>query len=118
MNESFVKCEQIEFVCNLFAEGNLRVFLSFISILIAPIFLLYFSKALWVGIIHHVCNIHTWTMGSCQHSQLEEAPGREWIQRDSKCHTALVDIVLNKRWQKMSINICASGKVWTHFLQS
>ncbi|XP_044034394.1 uncharacterized protein LOC122867536 isoform X2 [Siniperca chuatsi] len=56
--------------------------------------------ALWVGILHHVCDIHTWTMGRCQHGHLEETRGKEWIQRDSKCHQALVDIVLNKRWLK------------------
>ncbi|XP_038549198.1 uncharacterized protein LOC119882909 [Micropterus salmoides] len=58
--------------------------------------------ALWVGILHHVCNIHTWTMGSCKHGHLEsdQMRGKMWIQRDSQCHKALVDIVLNKRWQK------------------
>ncbi|XP_076150069.1 uncharacterized protein LOC143133954 [Alosa pseudoharengus] len=54
--------------------------------------------ALWIGICHHVCNIHTWQMGSCQHSDLGE--GKEWIERDSKSHKALVDIVFNKRWLK------------------
>ncbi|XP_038550249.1 uncharacterized protein LOC119883593 isoform X1 [Micropterus salmoides] len=47
-------------------------------------------------------NIHTWTMGSCKHGHLEsdQMRGKMWIQRDSQCHKALVDIVLNKRWQK------------------
>lgn len=58
------------------------------------------SQALWVGIIHHVCNVHTWTMGSCQHAHLEDTAGKEWILKDSKCYKALVDIVLNKDWQK------------------
>ncbi|XP_056107194.1 uncharacterized protein LOC130085456 isoform X3 [Rhinichthys klamathensis goyatoka] len=60
------------------------------------------THALWVSILHHVCNIHTWTMGSCKHGHLESEQIREkvWIQRDSQCHKALVDIVLNKRWQK------------------
>ncbi|XP_039506908.1 uncharacterized protein LOC120470612 [Pimephales promelas] len=41
-------------------------------------------------------------MGSCQHGHLESEQIREkaWIQRDSQSHKALVDIVLNKRWQK------------------
>ncbi|XP_051272909.1 uncharacterized protein LOC127372967 isoform X2 [Dicentrarchus labrax] len=55
---------------------------------------------LWVGIIHHVCDIHTWAMGRCQHEHMEETRGKMWIQRDSKCHKALVDIVLNKHWLK------------------
>ncbi|KAK7155158.1 hypothetical protein R3I93_009950 [Phoxinus phoxinus] len=56
--------------------------------------------ALWIGICHHVCNIHTWEMGSCQHSDLGEGLGKQWIQRDSKSHKALVGIVFNKRWLK------------------
>ncbi|XP_057193523.1 uncharacterized protein LOC130556486 [Triplophysa rosa] len=58
--------------------------------------------SLWVGILHHVCDVHTWTMGSCRHVNLEpeEIQGKKWIQRDSQCHKALVAIVLNKRWLK------------------
>ncbi|XP_045924710.1 zinc finger protein 436-like [Micropterus dolomieu] len=55
------------------------------------------AAALWLGIIHHVCDIPTWTMGKCQHVHLKE---KAWIQKDSRCHKALVDIVLNKRWLK------------------
>lgn len=60
----------------------------------------YVLQVLWVGILHHVCDIHIWTMGSCEHVHLEPEQGKVWIQRDSQCHKALVDIVLNKRWLK------------------
>ncbi|XP_039523197.1 uncharacterized protein LOC120476267 isoform X2 [Pimephales promelas] len=56
--------------------------------------------ALWIGVVHHVCNNHTWETGSCQHDHLEDTQDKEWIERDSKSHKALVEIVLNKRWQK------------------
>ncbi|XP_045924707.1 zinc finger protein 502-like isoform X1 [Micropterus dolomieu] len=56
--------------------------------------------ALWVGITYHVCDVHTWTNGRCQHGHLEETRGKAWIQKDSRCHKALVDIVLNERWLK------------------
>ncbi len=56
-------------------------------------------QGLWVGIMHHVCNIHSRATGSCQHGHLEEGEGRHWIQRDSSAHKALVGIILNKRWQ-------------------
>ncbi|XP_038592422.1 uncharacterized protein LOC119916464 isoform X1 [Micropterus salmoides] len=56
--------------------------------------------ALWVGITYHVCDVHIWTNGRCQHGHLEETCGKAWIQKDSRCHKALVDIVLNKRWLK------------------
>ncbi|KAM9336943.1 uncharacterized protein ABDE67_019976 [Symphorus nematophorus] len=56
--------------------------------------------ALWVGIMHHVCDIHTWSRGSCQHRHLEETHDKEWIQKDSKCYKALEEIILNKRWLK------------------
>ncbi|XP_038592409.1 uncharacterized protein LOC119916457 isoform X3 [Micropterus salmoides] len=58
------------------------------------------AAALWVGITHHVCDIHTWTNGRCQHGHLEETHGKLWIQKDTSCHKASVDIVLNKRWLK------------------
>ena len=64
------------------------------------VYLFYFPQALWIGVLHHVCNNHTWETGSCQHDHLEDTQGKPWIERDSKSHKALVDIVLNKRWQK------------------
>lgn len=54
---------------------------------------------LWVGIIHHVCNEHEWATGQCQHEPIEETQ-KEWLQKDSKAHEALVDIILKKRWLK------------------
>ena len=62
--------------------------------------LFYFSQALWVGIMHHVCDIHTWSRGSCQHGHLEETHDKEWIQKHSECYKALEEIILNKRWLK------------------
>ncbi|XP_059912256.1 uncharacterized protein LOC132461222 [Gadus macrocephalus] len=56
--------------------------------------------ALWIGVLHHVCNHHTWETGSCQHDHLEYTHEKQWIERDSHSHKALVNIVLNKRWQK------------------
>ncbi|KAF1389897.1 hypothetical protein PFLUV_G00052300 [Perca fluviatilis] len=58
------------------------------------------STTLWIGVLHHVCNNHTWETGSCQNDHLEDTQGKQRIERDSKSHKALVDIILNKRWQK------------------
>ncbi|KAG8008841.1 hypothetical protein GBF38_010482 [Nibea albiflora] len=55
---------------------------------------------LWVSIIHHICNIHTWSKGSCHHGHLEDTRGRSWIQKGTRCHKALLEIVVNKRWLK------------------
>ncbi|XP_073671566.1 uncharacterized protein [Paramisgurnus dabryanus] len=55
--------------------------------------------ALWAGLLHHVCNEHEWAMGSCKHGQLADSE-KQWIQRDSKAHKALVEIILKKRWLK------------------
>ncbi|XP_063051991.1 uncharacterized protein LOC134446516 [Engraulis encrasicolus] len=55
---------------------------------------------LWIGITHHVCNVHSWRMGGCQHGPIEDEPDRQWMERDSVSHKALVDIVLNKRFRK------------------
>ncbi|XP_045924690.1 uncharacterized protein LOC123982843 isoform X2 [Micropterus dolomieu] len=58
------------------------------------------AAAPWVDIIHHVCDSHTSTNGRCQHGHLDETPGKALLQKDSRCHKALVDIVLNKCWMK------------------
>lgn len=58
----------------------------------------YSVLGLWVGILHHVCNIHSWAMGSCQHGHLEEFEGKQWIQTNSSAHKALVGIILSRRW--------------------
>ncbi|CAM4512360.1 unnamed protein product [Leuciscus chuanchicus] len=44
--------------------------------------------ALWIGVLHHVCNNHTWETGRCQHDHLEDTHDKEWIERDSKSHKA------------------------------
>ncbi|TKS89382.1 Zinc finger protein [Collichthys lucidus] len=55
---------------------------------------------LWVGIIHHVCDVHTWSRGTCEHGHLEGTRGKLWLQKESKCHKALLEIVLDKCWLK------------------
>ncbi|XP_059418694.1 uncharacterized protein LOC132153932 [Carassius carassius] len=54
---------------------------------------------LWAGLLHHVCNELEWAMGSCKHGQLADSE-KQWIQRDSKAHNALVEIILKKGWLK------------------
>ncbi|XP_035485766.2 uncharacterized protein LOC118307062 [Scophthalmus maximus] len=39
--------------------------------------------ALWIGVLHH-----TWETGSCQHDQLEDTQGKQWIERDSQSQSA------------------------------
>ncbi|XP_049895911.1 uncharacterized protein LOC126387435, partial [Epinephelus moara] len=56
--------------------------------------------ALWIGVLHHVCNNHTWETEGCHHDHLEDAQRKQWIERDSKCHKTLANIILNKRWLK------------------
>ena len=39
-------------------------------------------------------------LGDCQHDHLEYTHEKQWIERDSQSHKALVNVVLNMRWQK------------------
>ncbi|XP_041952905.1 uncharacterized protein LOC121712884 isoform X3 [Alosa sapidissima] len=55
---------------------------------------------LWIGVVHHVCNEHKWAMGVCKHGPLPADTDKTWIERDSKAHKALVEIILRKRWLK------------------
>lgn len=92
-----------QFLVSAYVYENLHTYLMYFRIQFVyekdSAFLLS-TQTLWIGITHHVCNIHTWKTGKCEHGHLEELHGKEWIQRDSKCHKALIDIILNKRWQK------------------
>ncbi|XP_062379412.1 uncharacterized protein LOC134067939 [Sardina pilchardus] len=54
---------------------------------------------MWYGVVHHVCNKHTWANGSCQHDPLEEgSQTKPWITQGSAAHQALAGVVFDKRW--------------------
>ncbi|KAL1005547.1 hypothetical protein UPYG_G00060520 [Umbra pygmaea] len=55
---------------------------------------------MWTGLLHHVTNEHTWSLGACLHEPLEDDTNREWIKKESSVHITLIQIVLNKRWLK------------------
>ena len=35
---------------------------------------------MWLGVLHHVVNKHSWAFGKCQHETLEEPHDPEWLQ--------------------------------------
>ncbi|XP_065109929.1 uncharacterized protein [Paramisgurnus dabryanus] len=53
---------------------------------------------LWLGLLHHVTNEHSWVLGGCQHADLESGGTQQWLERGSRAHEALKSIVRNKRW--------------------
>ncbi|KAL0964139.1 hypothetical protein UPYG_G00319610 [Umbra pygmaea] len=53
---------------------------------------------MWTGLLHHVTNEHTWSLGACLHEPLEDDTNREWIKKESSVHITLIQIDLNKRW--------------------
>uniref|UniRef100_A0AAV2M106 Uncharacterized protein n=1 Tax=Knipowitschia caucasica TaxID=637954 RepID=A0AAV2M106_KNICA len=56
-------------------------------------------KMMWSGVIHHVCNKHTWATGSCEHEPLaEESQDKPWIKPGSEAHRVLTEVVFEKRW--------------------
>ncbi|KAI8509504.1 hypothetical protein Bbelb_133520 [Branchiostoma belcheri] len=57
---------------------------------------------LWRGVLHHVCDEHTWATGSCHHEHLSTTEPRttNWLAPGSAAHKKLSTIVLNKRWLK------------------
>ncbi|XP_070564224.1 uncharacterized protein [Ptychodera flava] len=63
-------------------------------------------KGLWCGVIHHVVNEHSWVLPYCQGvSECDHGPlaqtadrDREWLQKGSPAHNALVKIVMNKQF--------------------
>ncbi|KAI8493149.1 hypothetical protein Bbelb_291530 [Branchiostoma belcheri] len=59
---------------------------------------------LWKGVLHHVCDEHTWATGSCHHEHLSttEPRTKSWLAPGSAAHKKLSTVVLNKRWLKTS----------------
>ncbi|KAF1383744.1 hypothetical protein PFLUV_G00135020 [Perca fluviatilis] len=57
-----------------------------------------FVQMMWVGVLHHVRNEHSWATGFCEHEPLEEGnEDKPWINQGSAAHQALTAIVLDKR---------------------
>lgn len=62
-------------------------------------------QALWRGVLHHLVGDHDWLLGDgggpgkCAHAELtpEQIEAGTWLERGSKAHIRLRDIVLNKR---------------------
>ena len=54
---------------------------------------------MWVNVLKHVTNQHTWYNGSCSHGPLEPTE-KEWIKQDSAPMQALRDIILDKKLLK------------------
>ncbi|XP_078671186.1 uncharacterized protein LOC144911212 [Branchiostoma floridae x Branchiostoma belcheri] len=57
---------------------------------------------LWKGVLHHVCDEHTWATGSCHHEHLSttEPRTKSWLAPGSAAHKKLSTVVLNKRFLK------------------
>lgn len=53
-------------------------------------------KSTWIGLLHHVCNEHDWSGGSCEHGELEEHD-LPWFDRRDKDFEALQKIVLDSQ---------------------
>lgn len=59
---------------------------------------------MWIKILHHVTNTHTWladeegyTSGSCDHEIPMESETRPWVEVDSLAHQELLKIVYDKK---------------------
>lgn len=59
---------------------------------------------MWVKVLHHVTNRHTWvpdengyTTGRCSHDIPMDSETRTWIEVDSTAHNELIKIVYDKK---------------------
>ena len=66
-------------------------------------------RQLWLSILGHVCNVHTWATGKCAHPlPAQPTDGKTWMDRKSPAYTLL-------RWF-MSIGIRTSSSCFLEFL--
>ena len=62
-------------------------------------FFFFFWKDMWMGVVHHICGEHEWLQGECSHGPLTcQEEGKTCLQKDSKAHQAVRDIVFDKEW--------------------
>lgn len=57
---------------------------------------------MWIGVLHHVVNVHSWILpysssNKCEHGPLTSAREKGWLEKDSPAHVSLRSIVLDKR---------------------
>ena len=51
--------------------------------------------------LHHVCGEHEWVDGECSHGHLTaQEEGKPPLEKDSKPHKAVREVVLDKMWLK------------------
>ena len=62
----------------------------------------------WFGLLHCVCNKHTWTGGKCGHEELAGERNFEWFDRREGVFKTLQDIITNPKLLK-------TFKFYTHF---
>ena len=60
----------------------------------------------WRGVLHHVCNVHEWYGGECEHDALTEPPTNihgvliNYFTRGESDYALLQKIVTDKTWMK------------------
>lgn len=52
----------------------------------------------WRGLLHHVVNVHEWALGECEHGQLVEDEGPNWLEPGESPQVALTKLVLDTRF--------------------
>ena len=54
-----------------------------------------FTQSKWIGLLHHVCDVHEWTGGQCDHGDLDpDEHHPTWFVRRDKDFAALQKVIL------------------------
>ncbi len=70
---------------------------------------------MWTRVLHHVVGELTWVFGGCEHTPLTDNRDKPWMQKDSKAHLKLAEVILNECWLKSVYkyltfrSVCLSG---------
>ena len=53
-----------------------------------------FIQSKWIGLLHHVCDVHDWTGGQCDHGDLDpDEQHPPWFDRRDKDFAALQKVI-------------------------
>ena len=68
-------------------------------------------KDMWIGVVHHICGERERLRGECNHGSLtSQEEGKTYLEKDSKAHQAVRDIVFDKEGLRSLVFYVYSGE--------
>ena len=50
---------------------------------------------MWIGLLHHICNVHEWVGGKCDHDIGDHDESLPWFDQRDEDYIQLQKVILN-----------------------